>query len=88
MKCEVKIEAEDLRTKLHEGVVQFSFKKKDGSIREAVGTTLMSSIPEDIRPVEKGESREYTPNPDQIRYFDLEKAGWRSIGAAQEIWIK
>ena len=88
METGIKIAAEELRTKLHEGTVEFQFKKKDGSIRDAVGTTLIESLSEDIRPVESTSTRVYTPNPNQIRYFDLEKNAWRSIGVDQDIWLK
>ena len=53
------------------GKVSFSFKKKDGSLRKAVGT--LSGI-------------NYTPSAREIKehfksisYFDVEKQAWRSF---------
>ena len=76
---------EDFRKKLSTGVWRFSYFKKDGSIRQAVGTLDMSRIPEDKRPgtssrqtggvasAEKGDS------PSTFPYYDLDAAGWRSF---------
>ena len=52
--------------------VSFSFKKVDGTIRNAIGTLL-----ETITPAIVGE-RKSNPTKVQI-YFDLEKQQWRSF---------
>lgn len=60
--------------RLKDGVVKFSFKKKDGSIREAVGT-LQNDV---IAPHLKGGER--TSNvTDTVIYFDVEAQGFRSF---------
>ena len=66
----------NLRKWLSEGIVTFSYWKKDGSIREAKGTLNELLIPLDQRP--KG-SPLATPNYDAVSYFDLDKQGWRSF---------
>ena len=83
---------EDFRKKLSTGVWRFSYYKKDGSIREAVGTLDMSRIPEDKRPkgdMPDGAAREPSvlssapdvrpENYDTFPYYDLDAAGWRSF---------
>ena len=61
---------------LRNGVVTFSFWKKDGSIREAKGTTHPVLIPLDKRPKgEKAVSSQYSA----ISFFDLDKQDWRSF---------
>jgi hypothetical protein len=51
------------------GIVKFSYKKIDGSIRTATGTL-------DNVPATKGPRRE--PNYGLLTYFDTEADGWRS----------
>ena len=61
---------------LNAGVVTFSFWKKDGSIREAKGTTHPLLIPLDKKPKgEKAVSSQYSA----ISFFDLDKQDWRSF---------
>ena len=67
---------ERFRSWLNAGVVTFSFWKKDGSIREAKGTTHPLLIPLDKRPKgEKAVSSQYSA----ISFFDLDKQDWRSF---------
>ena len=83
---------EDFRTKLNTGIWRFSYIKKDGSIREAVGTLCMDLIPEDKRP--KGINSEALNGtggalnraepaagvfPYYDLYADLDAAAWRSF---------
>ena len=53
------------------------FLKKDGTVREAKGTTKTELIPE--TQLSSKTSRTYTPNPNVVKYFDIEKEGWRSF---------
>ena len=71
-----------LRARLRSGVVQFAFKKLDGTIRTAVGTTNLTSIPVDHHPKGVKES-----SPRQVCFFDLEKGSWRSVSVSQEIFL-
>ena len=65
---------EDLKQMLHEGIVNFEFVKKDGSVRSAKGTLLAEYLP---APKEGGASRKHSENV--VVYFDLEKKAFRSF---------
>ena len=72
---------ETLKYLLNEGEVSFKFKKKDGTIREARGTTCSALIPQE-EPKEGEEQkpkRKVTLSPNVTRYFDLDKNQWRSF---------
>ena len=56
--------------------VSFTFMKKDGTLRNAVGTLHETLIPEECKP--KDPSINYA-NGDNLKYFDLEKGAWRSL---------
>ena len=63
------------RRALRDHVVKFTFRKKDGTIRQAIGTTNFFFVPEGqmpIRPHKEQAKSSYT-----ITYFDLEKQEWR-----------
>ena len=83
---------ESFRKKLSTGVWRFSYFKKDGHIREAVGTLCMDLIPEDKRP--KGINSEALngtggalnraePAAGVFSYYDLladgDTGAWRSF---------
>ena len=70
-----------LSTRLNQGVVRFFFKKKDGSLRSALGTTALDNIPTKHHPKGNGHSPKIVP------FFDLNKQSWRSVSTAQEIWV-
>lgn len=76
------INADELRTKLNEGTVQFAFKKLDGTLRTAVGTTSLESIPLENHP-----STGVASSSASIRYFDMSKNAWRSVSAETEIFL-
>jgi len=73
-KHEAPISAQDLKARLREGLVEFSFVKKDGVLRRAVGTTNLRQIPADQHP--KG-VREASPK--QVCFWDLLTGEWRSV---------
>lgn len=60
-----------LRVALHRKIVRFTFKKVDGSLREAWGTLAANMLPN------HGDGR--TPNSTVQVYYDTEKAAWRSF---------
>ena len=60
---------------LHDGKVKFSYTKKDGSIRDAVGTLNIDVMGKENEP--KGTGYEITDS--NIRYYDLNSEGWRSF---------
>ena len=61
---------------LDKGIVQFSFWKSDGTIREAYGTRNLHFIPSTAEP--QGTSTR-SPQWGTITFFDLKKAEWRSF---------
>ncbi|MCK9544882.1 MAG: SH3 beta-barrel fold-containing protein [Novosphingobium sp.] len=70
------INIEDLRKSLHGTTpCHFSFMKKDGTMRNAVGSLNEKFIPEDMLP--KDPSANFTG--DNLKYFDLDKKAWRSL---------
>lgn len=69
-----KVSIEELRKMLNTGTVSFVYTKKDGSTREATGTTHLDSIPEGDHPKGTGKT-----NEDMVNYFDTDKQGWRSF---------
>jgi len=71
-----------LRSRLREGVVVFRFRKKDGTLRDAIGTTRLENIPTGAHP--KGVK---TSSDKQICFFDFEKLDWRSVSTDSEIFI-
>jgi hypothetical protein len=68
------ITLDELKELLREQRVSFEFKKKDGTDRIAFGTLKEEFIPEEKRP--KTKSKRKTTN---LRFFDLDKNGWRSV---------
>ena len=58
-----------LRALLHKKVVEFYFKKTDGTLRQSFGTLMSDSIPE-TRGTKK-------PADNCQVYFDCEKEEWR-----------
>jgi hypothetical protein len=66
---------EQLKEQLHKGPVKFSYRKKDGSVRTALGTLNGGFIPEEHVPKDAGYAA-----PDNVqRYYDLNSQGWRSF---------
>lgn len=75
---------EKLKKKLHEGEVQFVYKKKNGEERMALGTLKKEIYGEANAP--KGSDVKYADNV--IRYFDMNSAGWRSFVAENLISVE
>lgn len=59
-----------------QNVVRFTFKKLDGTVREAVGTTNPNMI-ENLGG--KNPKSEFNPNSKSFSFFDTEKKEWRSV---------
>lgn len=63
---------EELKKRMKDDVVHFTFKKKDGSIRQAYGTRANDVlIQRDSIPGDNGHSR------GTFAYFDIERQAWR-----------
>ena len=71
---------ERFRRWLKNGVVTFTYVKKDGSLREAKGTLNDLLIPTDKLPKGTGTAE---PNYSSLSYFDLERQDWRSFNVAE-----
>ena len=74
------ITIDQLNDELHGSTpIYFSYMKKDGTMRNAFGTLNPKLIPEEFK------IKDYDPtinehyNGSNLKYFDLEKNGWRSI---------
>ena len=70
----------DLRNALYEGIVNFEFIKKDGSIRHARGTTCPDLVPADDTP--KGArtpEQQAAYDRQTVAFYDIDKKAWRSM---------
>lgn len=65
----------EFKKALHQGVVEFSYRKKNGEFRSAKGTLNIEVMGKDNAP--KGTGFEITDT--NIRYYDLNSEGWRSF---------
>lgn len=68
-----------LESKMLETAITFQYRKKDGSLRNAVGTLCQSlmKLPDGSLWKPKGEP---TPEPaEYVRYFDMDQKGWRQF---------
>lgn len=65
----------EFKKALHNGVVEFKYKKKNGEIRDAKGTLNIDIMGEDNAPKGTG----YDIVDTNIRYYDLNSEGWRSF---------
>ena len=70
----------EFKTALCNNLVKFSFTKKDGTLREAVGTLNMSYIQKtDPQAVPNSLGYSSLPETDMVRYYDIERHNWRSF---------
>ena len=72
---------EQLKYRLHSGVVKFSFVKKDGSVRNAMGTTNLTLISESDRP------KSSTNTGPRVNFYDIQIGEWRSVSEDSEVTI-
>jgi len=76
-----KITHTGLKELLTTGIIKFYFKKVDGELREAYGTTKLEDIPFDKRP--KGTGR----RPTGITpFFCIQNQEWRSVSESSDVW--
>jgi hypothetical protein len=68
-------ELSQLRRLLKNGVVEFKYKKKDGSTRKARGTLKASLLPE----TDKDDERTKNTSKDCFYYYDLDKSDYRAF---------
>lgn len=78
----------DIRKKLAQGITEFSYVKKNGKVRHAVGTTnpqilkTESAIPSGRGFSINAETKDWTA------YYDMEANGWRSFLTDNLICVK
>ena len=74
------MDIQSLRKALNEGVVLFDFVKKDGTHRDARGTTCPDLIPTDNMPQNKRSPEQQAAFHRQtVAFYDIDKKGWRSM---------
>ena len=82
---------ESFRDALANGFARFTYYKKDGSTRSALGTRSYMLIPADKTPMHPIEVEQWEDGVKSIPYFDLEKREWRSFSvlnfiSLDEVW--
>lgn len=77
------VNPQELRELLNQGIVQFAFKKIDGNLRTAIGTTDLETIPQDDHPQGIRES-----SPNVVVFYDLSKNAWRSVSIRKEMFVR
>ena len=70
---------ESFRDALANGFARFTYYKKDGTTRTALGTRSSVLIPTDKLPKCPQDNEEWEERDKAIPYFDLEKMEWRSF---------
>lgn len=70
---------EELKSRMQDDIVHFSFTKKDGSLRQAYGTRSKDIISRHGAEPGQNQSakRKTTPAGTTFPYFDIEKREWR-----------
>jgi hypothetical protein len=61
---------------LESGIVFFAYMKKNGELRYAKGTRLLSKIPKDAHPIN---GKAVTAADKVVRYYDMVRNAWRSF---------
>lgn len=78
-------QAEEFKSRLRNEVIHFAFTKKStGERREAHGTMKKELLPppppnREYDPAALANKKPRTPNPNIIRYYDLDAQGFRSF---------
>jgi len=67
---------------MRKGIVEFSFEKKDGELREMRATLVNQVMPEDKIP-QTDYNAIAKSHPDVIRCFDVEIKEWRSFNISK-----
>lgn len=75
-----KVSASILKSKLNTGVHRFQFNKKDGSVREALGTRNTDLIPSQLRISEVDDISKKS-----VVFYDLEAEDFRSLSVGTEV---
>lgn len=83
---------ESFREVLSNGFARFTYYKKDGTTRTALGTRSPCLIPVDKAPKGEVEINKWEDVVKSIPYFDLDKKEWRSFNvlnfvSLDQVWI-
>ena len=66
---------QEFRELLNTDIVTFHYRKKNGQLRKAVGTTCLDFVPTDLLPKGIGSQR-----PEgYVNYYDFTVQGWRTL---------
>ena len=76
-----------LQEKMLERAVKFQFKKKDGSIRDALGTLKRALMVQADGTLWEPKGPQKPACPTTIGYFDLEKQMWRCFTCTEFIGL-
>lgn len=68
---------EQFKQNLRNGAIKFTYKKKDGTIRQAVGTLDKRLLPQTIRTWKRKTNRRIPRN--SVVYYDMTSQGIRSF---------
>lgn len=68
-----------LESKMLEQAVKFQFKKKDGSIRDAIGTRKRDLMVQEDGKVWEPVGAQKPECPTTLGFWDLEKKAWRCL---------
>ena len=66
---------QEFRLLLQTDIVTFHYRKKNGKLRKAVGTTCLDFVPTDLLPKGIGSQRP----AGYVNYYDLTVCGWRTL---------
>lgn len=77
-----------LESKMMETAVRFQFKKKDGSLREAVGTLVREKMIQPDGSVWEPVGEAKPDVPTLVKYWDLTVQGWRSFNVFNLIAVE
>lgn len=76
MENSIETRIKELKSKMHAGIVEFTYIKKDGTERRAKGTLHTEIIEKHGGALPTGQ---ITPSSYTTRYFDIDKGEWRSF---------
>lgn len=76
------ITVDELRNRLHQGIVNFAFVKLDNTLRFVKGTLNLDQIPASHHPNGNG-----SPSNRSLRFYDFNTGGWRSFRIGAQLFI-
>ena len=75
---------EKLHKQLHEGIVKFTYTKKNGEVREAVGTLMFEAVTMFGGNIPEGKK----VRAENVQtYYDIEKQAWRCFDKGRVVSI-